>query len=338
MKDGRRGCVPLEASPFVLLKWIGAVVLAFALLCIGFGYLINEGNKRARAEAEKQTREKAAEKARFEALTAAEHLSKASEALANDSPESIEEGLHHIEAILASSLQHKSATDLKLKLVRAQSLAEADKLITEAANGKNAIYNLREAMNRYIQPVLKTDKNDADAITDVQWQTWGPTECSPLHPGSLPSYRGKSVKFIFELHEISKDAPAKLKSLQPYYFVPSATNPTRLYAGQELIVEISYELPKPQADLGAARSITDAAVPLITIDIGSTQATAINVAPVRPTQGQNTFSLEGHTGEIKTMYACAYKKPLIGSTIPTVRFRFHDQRSGMGKGWQTQTR
>jgi uncharacterized protein YacL len=46
-----------------LLKWIGAVALVFVLLCIGFVYMVNEADKFARVQAEKQARERAAEKA-----------------------------------------------------------------------------------------------------------------------------------------------------------------------------------------------------------------------------------------------------------------------------------
>jgi len=163
------------------------------------------------------------------------------------------------------------------------------------------------------------------ALADIQFQTWGPTECKPLHPGSLPTYRGKSAKFTYELHKISADAPEVVKNVQPYYLVPAADNPIVLYSGQELIIQITNKLDNPVTGkdsvdaLQKARTIVDAQVPLITIDISSSQATALNPAPLRQMQGQSTFSLEGHPGvTIDTVYACAYKKPLIGATVPTV--------------------
>ena len=170
------------------------------------------------------------------------------------------------------------------------------------------------------------DKGTA-AISEVQFQNWGPTECKPLHPGALPASRGKSAKFTYEVHAISDDAPAKVKSVQPYYLTPVADNPITLYAGQELIVQIMYKFAKDKQPTGRdkdaaltnARKVLDAEIPLITIDISSAQATALNPAPVRPSQGQNAVSIEGFPATtIKTMYACAYKKPIIGATIPTV--------------------
>jgi len=163
------------------------------------------------------------------------------------------------------------------------------------------------------------------ALSETQFQSWGPSECSPLYPGSLPGERGKSVRFIYDLKKISPDAPKNVRDAQPYYLVPRADNPIKLYAGQELIVQITYVLAtpatgsSPEEVLRNARKMVDAEVPLITIDIGSSSATAINPAPVRPTVGQATFSLEGNKAEpIDKVYACAYKRPLIGATIPTV--------------------
>jgi hypothetical protein len=170
------------------------------------------------------------------------------------------------------------------------------------------------------------DKGTA-TLSEVQWQTWGPTACMPLHPGALPAYRGKSAKFVYELRPVAKDAPANVKTLQPYYLTPAADNPIVLYAGQELIVQVAYTFSSDQQASGAtkeealekARKLMDAEVPLITVDIGSNQATALNPAPVRPSQGQSTMSIEGFAETtIRTLYACAYKKPLVGDTVPTV--------------------
>jgi hypothetical protein len=176
-------------------------------------------------------------------------------------------------------------------------------------------------------PVKGGGDKGTPALSEVQWQAWGPTECMPLHPGALPGYRGKSAKFTYEIRQISSDAPAAVAALQPYYLTPARDNPIVLYAGQELIVQITYTFPdgkeptgnNKEEALAAARKALDSEIPLITIDISSTQGTAINPAPVRPNQGQTTLSIEGFAKTtIKRMYACAYKKPLIGDTIPAV--------------------
>jgi hypothetical protein len=166
---------------------------------------------------------------------------------------------------------------------------------------------------------------DKQSASDFQPQTWGPTECMSLQPGYAPKERGKTVKFLYSLHAISTDAPANIKKSQPFYLVADPRNPTRLYAGQELIVEIAYDLPKevvgasPEDALKQARAITDALVPLISIDIGSTTATAINPNPVREAINKAATSFEGSgKATLKTVYACGYKSPLIGDTIPTV--------------------
>jgi hypothetical protein len=172
-------------------------------------------------------------------------------------------------------------------------------------------------------PSAKADKPAAPS--EFQLQTWGPTECSPIHPGSLPKERMKSVKFIYYLVPISEDAPPKIADAQPYYLLPDATNPVRLYAGQELIIEIAYKLTtaaegdNPEDALENAQLMMESQIPLISIDIGSAAATAINPAPPRGTAGPGALSLEGSKKKlIDTMYACGYKRPLIGDTIPTV--------------------
>jgi hypothetical protein len=54
------------------------------------------------------------------------------------------------------------------------------------------------------------------ALSEVQWQTWGPTECMPLHPGALPAYRGRSAKFTYELRPISASAVTVTVGIVPY--------------------------------------------------------------------------------------------------------------------------
>lgn len=170
----------------------------------------------------------------------------------------------------------------------------------------------------------KAGADKAAALSEAQWQTWGPSPCMPLHPGRLPSYRRKSVTFTYEVHLLPADAPKDAKTVQPFYLAPAADNPVALYAGQELIIQLTYALTpavtgaSDEATLAKARKIVDSELPLITIDIGSSQGTAINPAPLRPSQGVSALSIEGHKGAISTLYACSYKQPLIGDTIPTL--------------------
>lgn len=156
------------------------------------------------------------------------------------------------------------------------------------------------------------------SLAEVQWQTWGPTECQPLHPGALSNYRGRSVTFTYKLLKLPKDAPDTVRTAQPYYLVPAGDNPIKLYAGQELIVQIVYDVAPPVSPSEAVAALMKE-VPLVSIDIGSAQATALNPAPLRQTQGLNALSLEGNKSPtIDKLYACAYKQPLVGDTIPTV--------------------
>src|SRR4030088_487494 len=82
---------------------------------------------------------------------------------------------------------------------------------------------------------------DISNPNDVYWQTWGPTECKSLHPGALPSYRGKSVKFRYRLQGLPDGVPPEIKKAQPYHLLADPDNPTRLYSGQELIIELYYK-------------------------------------------------------------------------------------------------
>ncbi len=198
-------------------------------------------------------------------------------------------------------------------------------LITPASYCANASQNGKPAVTAPQGNKKNATKpgNETSALKETQFQPWGPTACRTLHPGPLPTGRRKSVRFVYTLHRISGDAPAGIQKAQPFYLVPDADNPFKLYAGQELVVEISYDLATPATGASAAevlanaRKMVDAEVPLITIDIESSSATAINPAPVR--QGQSSFSIEGNKAEpIKTVYACGYKQPLVGDTVPTV--------------------
>jgi hypothetical protein len=57
-----------------------------------------------------------------------------------------------------------AAKRLEPKLIRAKRLADANKLISDAAAGKNSIYYLHEADNFDIEPLLKADRRDPEAL------------------------------------------------------------------------------------------------------------------------------------------------------------------------------
>jgi hypothetical protein len=188
----------------------------------------------------------------------------------------------------------------------------------------------------------KGDKGGGDGGSppaNVAWQTWGPDKCDENQKATAPPPgRDPVATFTYTVASLPDAAPPSVKMVQPFYLVPAKDdptkkdnptkkddptkkdNPTKLYAGQKLIVQIVYPI-KPALPPDAAIAAVTATIPLITIDIGSTQATAINPNPVRQTQGISTLlSLSASTKiePVDKLYACAYKEPLIGDTIPTV--------------------
>lgn len=104
--------------------------------------------------------------AQFNALKPSEHLSQAMAALKpGATPDQIEEGLHHSQAIPESAPEHARATSVATKLIRAQHLAEAKTLIETAPvdDLKGNLDNLRRA-NDEIQAVLQQNLHDKDAL------------------------------------------------------------------------------------------------------------------------------------------------------------------------------
>jgi hypothetical protein len=114
--------------------------------------------------------------------------------------------------------------------------------------------------------------------------------------------RDKTAKFSYALRKTTAKS-------QPYILVPMENNDSAiLLGGEELIVEI-------YADATVVK-----AVPLLSVDISSTAATALNPTPVRGTIGTSSAgvkSLDAAAAQDAPGYACSYAQ-LTGNTIPSV--------------------
>ena len=144
---------------------IGGIVLLVIIIGI-LGKSPSDNSGSGNQEKAQESAEQSAKEAQFNALKPSEHLAQAALALKQGStPDQIEEGIHHLNAIPQSAPDAAQANSLMPKLVRAQHLAEAKFLIESASVGdlKANLDNLRRA-NDEIQAVLQQNPHDKDAL------------------------------------------------------------------------------------------------------------------------------------------------------------------------------
>lgn len=150
LTTGSRNATRSSSGKTRLVAWLAIVIGLVVVMAVAFVFTTPMPRKAPPAIS-------------FGGLTAAEHLSRARSALNSASTDVIEDGIENLNAIPINATESYEARNLLPKLRRAQSLARASQLITDAANGKNAIYNLRQAVNTELQPLLKLDESDKDA-------------------------------------------------------------------------------------------------------------------------------------------------------------------------------
>ena len=159
-----------QQKPKSKIVWLvmGGIVLLIIIAILGKSPSDNSGSNGGQKQESSATTESGptAEEAQFNALRPDEHLSQAMAALKpGATPDQIEEGLHHLRAIPQSVPEAVRAKSLTTKLIRAQHLAEAQRLIDSAPvdDLKANLDSLRKA-NDEIQAVLQQSPHDKDAL------------------------------------------------------------------------------------------------------------------------------------------------------------------------------
>jgi hypothetical protein len=148
---------------------MGGIVLLIIIAILGKSPSDNSGTNGGQKQTESSATTESgptAKEAQFNALRPGEHLSQAMAALKpGATPDQIEEGLHHLRAIPQSVPEAVRAKSLTTKLIRAQHLAEAQRLIDSAPvdDLKANLDSLRKA-NDEIQAVLQQSPHDKDAL------------------------------------------------------------------------------------------------------------------------------------------------------------------------------
>lgn len=152
-------------KPSQIFWIVGAVLLVVSVSILGRAPS-SDNSGTGRKAASSSPAGPSAKDAQFNALRPSEHLTQAMAALKpGATPDQIEGGLRHLNAIPPSAPEAARAKSLTAKLTRAQHLAEAQFLIDSASvdDLKANLDNLEKA-NDEIQAVLQQNPHDKDAL------------------------------------------------------------------------------------------------------------------------------------------------------------------------------